>query len=212
MATYQIIHLPKFLNRRDFSDLSYAEAEKYFLWFREQEEGRIAYLKGQIQLYDKSWDMDFSPSSLEVVDSWFREVVNWRLRTEFEVNKIDAQLREMPKLSVGISPQTITADEKTVSIAFDTGLYFAKCLQKSCESVFWKIVEKPKSNLDIHQPVLADPKSNIELNPRRIMEVCASKYIKGNYDKSIPQLYDIWKNILCSSQVGSAKKVNNVDL
>ena len=71
------------------------------------------------------------------------------------------------------------------------------CITYKLKDTFWKFVEKPKSDIFFHQPVLASKNARIDLNPRNIMEVCADKILTDAANKqNFIQLYDIWIKML----------------
>lgn len=90
--------------------------------------------------------------------------------------EIEKQLDRIPRLRQAIEIDQTVIDEWIVSVCFDSGLYFAACLQREIPELKWTYRLKPKSNADVGQPVLVAANPNLALNPRRVMEVLAAKY------------------------------------
>ena len=194
---YNIIELPiEFINKT-FRNFSKTEASEYLEWSKSIQNERIAYLENIVKCTYPEWNADFSKESLVVLYNWFEQNVSFRVKTASEYKDELNQLESTPLLKDVIAVSDPTLDDKTVSICFDTGILFAKCISCKLGGTYWKYVEKPKSDIFYHQPVLTSENAKVDLNPRNIMEVCARKTLENLQNKqTFIQLYDVWVKML----------------
>ena len=96
-----------------------------------------------------------------------------------------------------ITSENIITD-KTTSICYDVGLYFAKCLIQENTSLSWGFKLKPKSYIHYGQPILYSETSKVDLNPRSIFEMKARKFLDGNTNKNdgFQVLFEVWNTLL----------------
>ena len=193
---YQPIAVPSFASNKTFSDFSKKEAEAYFDWFKGSIPIRLRVLGEAVRDEYPEFDLNYSRRSLSVLYVWFTQHVQYRPMTQSERAVIERQLDATPRLKQAITIDERVLDTDTVSICFDAGLLFAKTLQAEIPELDWTLILKPKSYVDVAQPVLVTENSKVPLNPRRITEVQAAKILDGHTDENaFITLLDIWKKM-----------------
>jgi len=189
---YEIIQPPFTLR---FRAMSRKEATDYFTWFMEQIPVRITMLEQAVQSTAKygDWRADFTPESLERLGQWFHEHVITRERTDEEKETIYGTAPEWFR-SVEIPDWELT--NQAFSLAMDIGMYFSRVLEKNVLGLKWKMVKKPKNDIDFQQPVIAGS-GRRELNPIRIMIVYAYSLADDTRGpERLKGLYYIWASLL----------------
>jgi len=68
---------------------------------------------------------------------------------------------------------------KSISIAFDVGIYLGKILEKNNNSVRWILFKKTNKYIDHNQPILVCNTKGWQFNPDRIGRVLVQKIIDG---------------------------------
>ena len=197
LKKYDIVELPEQFLNKTFREFSKTEASEYLSWNNSIQDERISCLESSVRCTHPKWNADFSKESLVVLYDWFEKNVSFRSKTSEEYNADLNKLEKTPLLKNAIEVSDKTLDDRTVSICFDIGIYFARCIDCELGNTHWKYIEKPKSDIFYHQPVLTTDRAKIDLNPRNIIEVCARKTLEGLQNKqTFVQLYDIWIKML----------------
>lgn len=188
--TYPIVK-PPFSGK--FRELGKKEIRIFYAWFMEQIPLRIAILESTIRESEsfEGWKADFSVDSLDPLGMWFISQVTTRTRPR-EV--MDELIRQIP---YPIDLENWELTEKTFSLAFDIGIYFAETLRKHHPYIKWDlIITGSKRYMDYGHPILKGM-GILPLNPVHIIVTLA--YGIARHKKSeerMHELYDIWASIL----------------
>lgn len=81
---------------------------------------------------------------------------------------------------------------RTLAIITDISFYFAETFIKHNPMVRWGYFIKPKNEVSVNMPVLLGFRSNIKLDPRRIVSVCASESFRQHDKNRLRNLYQTW--------------------
>ena len=175
--------------------LSKAEARQYAVWYREQMPTRIAVLERAVRStsgYEK-WQADKTPESLFMLGKWFREQVETRLKSQEELDRERAEAGERWTDTVGVHTLTY----RTLSIAYDVGMYLSAVMLRALPQLHWKLIETSRRDSDYHQPVLIAPGKPETMNPVSLARVAAWGLVDGQRDdKVLYELYRIWLGVM----------------
>jgi hypothetical protein len=175
--------------------MSKKELKAYFDWFLGQIEKRIVELENEVKRMPNfsTWKADLSSTSLGVLGAWLMSNVETRSRTADEIAEIRARL----SFPIEIPIQELT--DKTFSIAFDCGIYFAEVLKCQHPYLKWGQLLNSKTFSDYGQPLLIGTGA-VPLNPIRILITLAYGMAgKKQDEKRLLSLYDIWSKQLATS-------------
>jgi len=196
--TYKLVIIPDQFVGKDFKGFGKKDAMLYLDWFLSIAPERMNQLRNEIVKNWENWEMDYSRESLNVVQEWFEQNIAERSKTD-EEKRGDSDQIKGTKFEGIIDANTKVIDEKTVSVCFDVGFYFAECLRKKKPDLKWKPCLSPKSNVNYGHPILATDTSRMGLNARSIMQVNAQKKLKENVNEkqhhSFMKLFDIWDKL-----------------
>ena len=151
-------------------------------------------LEINVQLLYPDWVADYSDTSLFKLYEWFKQQIAYRVMTQEEKEQIENQISITP-LFVGVIPiPELTFTVETVTICFDTSIYFGETLVYNTNNLKWKADLASKKYADYAQPLLFKDGNKVPLNPRRIIENVAYNILdKGERDMSFIKLFDTWK-------------------
>jgi hypothetical protein len=185
---YEEIELPFY---GSVVDLSLAEARRYASWYHEQTPVRIAVLEATVRSTPGygDWRADGTPDSLRVLGKWFAEHVERRERTEQEIASERIEAGERFAAFV----ETWVLTRRTLSLAYDIGMYLGVVMVRALPHLRWTLVEKAKRDANYHQPVLVASGYPVPMNPVTLVRVLASGIAKGKWGADdLYKLYDIW--------------------
>jgi hypothetical protein len=175
--------------------LSKAEARQYAAWYHQQVPVRIAVLERAVRStpdYEK-WQADETPESLHALGKWFAGQVELRLKSQEELSKERAEAGERWADTVG----TYTLTYRTMSIAYDIGMYLGAVTIRALPQLTWKLIETGRRNVDYHQPVLVAPGKTVPMNPVALVRVAAWGLADDTWDGGhLFNLYRIWSDLL----------------
>lgn len=133
--------------------------------------------------------LDYSDASLADVGGWFTHRVALRTLTSEEKSR---GLVGMPEWFIPLQSDT-DLTELSYSLSVDFGIYFGECMRHAHPQLRWELLKRPKSNVDINQPVLVPFRATMHLNPIRVALVLARKAIEGiSARQEIIEAKQIW--------------------
>ena len=121
----------------ELSEQSGREARTYYLWFKEQVEKRVKYLREYLVENKVSCTLDYSEESLSNLWTWYQGYMNL-VRESINGNKpIEKELSEILD-----------------AIEMDIAIYFAETLIHNHPQLYWDYVKKGTKLYAYHQPVV----------------------------------------------------------
>jgi len=187
---YSLVKVPELLDK-SFFEMNKKEAQAYLDWFLSIKEGRLELLDKIVSKSNKEWVLDYKPSSLTPLYTWFKTVVTTRNKTEAEKQIEENKITGLLKGHIDVGNETFT--DETVSICSDIGMYFGEVLRKE-KDLKWSFVLKPKRYAEYAQPILIKKGVQIDLNPRAIIENVARKILDDTCrEDELVKLYNVWK-------------------
>jgi hypothetical protein len=184
---------------KPFVDFTNKEAKAYFEWFMNIKEERIGILEKNVQQYNKDWYANFSRLSFTNLFVWFKSNVKSKKTNETEAEEIRNQLLATPFLVNVIEISDTSFTKETVSICFDVAIYFGETLIRNISDLSWIYKVNSKRYVEYAQPIIINPFKKIDVNPRRLIEVCAEKIIDGtNTENEFKDLYAVWDDMFKS--------------
>lgn len=191
---YPLVSIPSFANK-SFYDFTHEESKRYFNWFLKIRNERIDILESNVQLLYPKWKADYSRSSLNELYDWLGKQVEYRLMTDDEKMMIKDQISSTPLFIDVIPIPNVTFTDETVSICFDTGIYFGETLIKNIPDLMWIQKLNSKKFIDYAQPLISRKKSKVPVNPRRVAENIASSFLDREQNEiTFEELFDKWTN------------------
>ena len=113
--------------------------------------------------------------------------------TENEKEEVRKQISTTPLLVDVVTIPAVTFTDETVSICFDMGIYFGESLIFNVPSVKWMQKLGSTNYIDYAQPLIANKKSKVPINPRRIAESLAQRILdKDVMEITFAELLDKW--------------------
>jgi len=188
MRSYKIIS-PPFTQR--FRDLKKSELKAYYDWYLSIIPERIKVLAEAVKStagYER-WKPDFSPNSLDLLEKWFAKNIETRRYTKEEKENIYAHAPSWFK-QVDINEKTLTA--RTLSIAFDMGMYVSQVFLRNHPTLKWSHELGRKDHIDYGHPVIAGFRKGLCFNPTHILQVHAYGLIRNQKKRTMKALYDVW--------------------
>jgi len=185
---YEEIELPFTGSVRD---LSLAEARRYASWYHEQTPVRVAILEAAVRSTPgyEDWRADGTPDSLRVLGKWFSEHVERRELTEQEI--ANERIKAGERFAAFVETWDLT--RRTLSLAYDIGMYLGAVMARALPHLRWTLVEKDKRDANYHQPVLVASGYPVPMNPVILVRVLASGIADGKWGaKRLYELYGIW--------------------
>ncbi len=206
MSEYKPVLEPEKFSGKTFQEFSKKEAAEYLEWFLSVQEERLAYLEEMVKRDFPEWQADYSRDSLVTLYEWFKKNVSYRLKTPEEYEADLKELEKTPLLKKVIQVSNTTLSDKTVNVCFDTGIYFARCINHVLKDAYWKYLEKPKDDFFYHRPVLTTEKTKVVLEPVHIMLICARSVLSNSPNKkTFTQLYETWIRVLEGGRASNIK-------
>lgn len=183
---YRLVGIPRTTD--DYRRLSNGELKNHFEWFLGARQERLDALKCAIEESGslRDWKADLSAGLMRVAGEWFATQVDVRQRTSEEM----AELRKQSLPGVKVSDQELT--DRTFSLAFDLGVYFAESMRSAYPHLEWKQFIDDKLFVDYGQPVLVGF-GRVPLNPFRILSTFAYGVAKKEQrGDRLSELYLYW--------------------
>lgn len=187
--TYATIQPPFTLK---FREMSKKELKDYFAWFQNILPQRLDELTNAVKQTPgfETWEVDFTPASLDRLGEWFVAQVETRPRSEEEIQEI----RDRSSIPIEIPEEELT--NRTFSLAMDIGMYFSQIFLKHHPALQWDQQFGNKKDADYGQPVLVGF-SPMPFNPVRLLVTLAYGVVsKRKTGKSLRELYDIWTKMI----------------
>lgn len=192
---YPLVEVPNKFNK-PFNGFDKKEAQAYFEWFMKIKDERIATLEMKLQQYDKTWVNGYDKTSLIGLFEWFKINVNARNMTQQEFKEFSDQLSSTPLLANVIEVSNNTFTKETVSICFDVAIYFGETLRRNINGLSWTYKVNSKKYVEYAQPLIVSSSHSVDVNPRRLIEVCAEKVIdRTEKENEFENLYNVWTNV-----------------
>jgi hypothetical protein len=163
----------------ELSDQSGKEAKAYYLWFIEQIDKRIEYLRSFLVEDKVGFTLDYSEESLSDLWIWFRGCKEFaRTKASSDKQKED----EVVKILKGIE--------------MDVSIYFAETMIHNHPQLYWDYYKVGRRNFEYNQPVVRgfSKDSNFSLLPWRIIQVCSISEDRRGTDNNILAAYKVWEN------------------
>ena len=180
---------------RSLAEAPMSELRTYGAWFLESKALRIAELEALVRstpAFD-GWRPDFTRASLATLDVWLPGVVALRRLTEEERRAEIAGMRAALKVpahvrdeDLGVETDAPTA--RSLSIAFDVGVYFGETLVRNMPGARWQQALKgSRRYADFgHVEVVG---VGVPLNPVRVCTVVVIQVAQGQASR-LAGLYD----------------------
>ncbi len=191
-----------------FWSLSKLQATAFYTKVMEAIPERLRQLEGLIHLQRPKlkWQPDFTEDAFAVVVELVRESVQTRPRTHAEIQE---HRRLQPDLlrSLGQDVRDWEGTDRSYSIAFDAGIYWASDLQSKEPRFRWEIC-KGKSKYLRNQPVLVAPAPSprhkawrLELGPLDSFATTVLR-VAGNdpHQRTWMEIYREWNRIISEYQ------------
>jgi hypothetical protein len=175
--------------------LSKAEARQYAAWYHQQVPVRIAILERAVRSTSgyEDWRADETPESLHALGRWFAGQVELRPKSQEELDRERAEAGERWADTV----ETHTLTYRTMSMAYDIGMYWGALMVRALPQLSWKLIERSPRDADYHQPVLIAPGNPQTMNPINLTRVAAWGLADGQRDgRVLYDLYRIWLGVL----------------
>lgn len=190
---YPLINVEQPFASKDFFSFTKEEAKEYLKWFLKIKNERLQILESQVQQLFPEWKLDYTKDSFEKLYEWFSKTVAYRPMTENEKEEVKRQIEITPLLVDVVPIPEKTFTNETVSICFDIGMYFGEALIFNVSSVKWVQKITSTSYIDYAQPLIANQKSKVPINPRRIAESLAQQILDKDIKKTtFAELLDKW--------------------
>jgi hypothetical protein len=121
-----------------------------------------------------------------MLGEWFAAEVSTRPHTKEEIAELQAS---SPMLS---SPSPVQLTNRSLSLAIDVGMYFARTLERTYPQLTWKQFLDNKRFVDYGQPVLIGF-GPVPLNPVRVAITLAYGIARGTKSgKRLGEIFDYW--------------------
>ena len=169
-----------------YSSMTATEAKEDFKWF-------VAHIPDRMDYFTHRCanDMKINVNKLDCSSESLIIVWDWFMKTARMEDTPEEQLKIMREQALLFGESAIVKKVYTVATRFmmrDIAIYWGQCFLKASNKLYWDYVQKPKSEVRIHQPCirgLIANRNNKEyptyFAPIHMVEVQAS----GIYDGSI---------------------------
>jgi len=121
--SYKIIKIPEILEQ-PYSEMSAKGAKTFFRWFNEIVPTRLSELNSLLKDSGENITLNYSPTSLLPLGYWLKRVLGIRRKTAGEVILVSEHIPYW--LQDSLKPQETELTEKSLSIAFDSAIYFSE--------------------------------------------------------------------------------------
>lgn len=176
-----------------FRTLAKRQAKQYFDWYIEQAKPRISQLyQYMLATNGANFSCDYTPQSLVALWEWFEPQINMVGKSAEEYEE---ELKKFPGwMHDSILRETLSI--KTLALITDISFYFAETFIGCNPTIHWGYFTKPKNEVSVNMPVLMGFKSNMKLDPRRIVHVCALKSCKSHDTNRLIDIYHVWSGYI----------------
>lgn len=187
MDEYKLMVAP--FNHNGFRNLTKKQAAEYFHWYVKQSKMRIEQLYDYIQSTGETdFHCEYTSESFVDLWRWFEMQI---CMVEKCKEEYQAELQRFPEwMHDSISKETFSI--RTLALITDISFYFAETFIKYNPSIEWGFFTKPKNEMYVNMPVLLGFKSNMKLNPRQIVWVCAKESFQQHDKNRLLNIYQIW--------------------
>jgi len=171
--------------------MSRRELKGFYSWFLDAIPERISSLEKAVKESEgfELWLANFEPSSLFQLGEWFRTRVQVRSRTSQEM----ASIRQ--RWSVPVEIPTWELTDRTISVAWDVGMYFGETVRKCIPNVRWSQALGKRQDVNYEYPVLLGF-GRTYLNPVSTMITVASGLADGQYSEDeLHKCFLAWKRL-----------------
>lgn len=191
MDDYKLMIAP--FEHDGFRNLSKKQAEEYFQWYISQSAARIDQLCDYIHKTGSlAFSRDYTPISFIDLWTWFETQICMVAKSDEEYQ---AELKKFPEwMHSSISKERLSV--KTLALITDISFYFAETFIKCNPLIKWGYFTKPKNEVSVNMPVLLGFKSNLKLDPRQIVWVCALKSSQQHNKNRLLDIYQTWVNYI----------------
>lgn len=181
--TYSLIEPPFNLQ---FRDMAKKDLVAYAAWFHNSAPERIGVLTKAVNCTSgyENWESNATPESLDELGQWFEGQAETRKRGREEVENIRSKLM----IPVDIPDEELA--DRTLSLAMDISMYFARVVLKNLPGTYWDQPLKNKKFVDYGHPVIMGFGA-VPLNPVRVIITNAYK-AAGKQRVDLRRLYDTW--------------------
>jgi hypothetical protein len=194
---YQLFIHPSFLTVREMSK---EQAKEYFQWFLTQIPLRLYELRQVLDNTGKSkLALDFSSESFMKLSKWIDQYAQSRPLT---IEELEEGKKTIPSWLHKDIPPTIK-NELTRSLCADIGIYFGEIFRRKYPFLRWDFVQKPKSDIDYHQPVVVTFNNKIELNPISVINNIVGKKVDKRGANKQPNIFDVWDEYFSTGKISS---------
>ncbi len=170
-----------------FDKLAKAQAKEYFQWYMDQIDVQLEELERILS--GTGILMDFSVESLIPVWEWLEKQIRMVPRKEEDIQAEIAHRPAWMEPYVGREEFSL----QTLEYAMDISIYFAEVVIRNTDGkIYWGYFDKPKNRMDVNEPVLLGFWKDMNLNPRRIIEVCMRRSLKEQKKDRLFDLYHVW--------------------
>lgn len=175
-----------------YKDMTIQEAKQLFDWYIAEIPNRIELLLRACratggQLSEK---LDFTSDSLILIWDWYKNKIKTIPRSTEEIN---AMKQRLPLFTHG-DIKTWDLDRGTQVLAMDISIYFAEIFVRQFPNIKWGYLIKPKSHVDLNQPILIGFKNNDDMNPRTIVINLVRKEVEGKQHNGLIGLFNVWRS------------------
>lgn len=177
------------IEHNGFCTLTKVQAKKYFEWYIGQSETRINQLYQYMQSTNgTAFQCDYMPKSFIALWEWFEFQI---ASVEKSAEEYEAELEKFPSwMHESISRETLSI--KTLALITDISFYFAETFIMRNPTIRWGYFTKPKNEVSVNMPVLMGFQSNMKLDPRQIVHVCALKSSRAHDKNRLFDIYQTW--------------------
>ncbi len=176
----------------EFSTKTKDELKLYWIWFKENKEERIAYLREIVKSTEgfEDWSADFSSDSLKKLGEWLDQNIEIEKLPEVVYNK---KRSETPSY-IDVNDWDLTI--KTRSILVDVGIYFGEVFIKEHKNLKWEqyFSRVKKDNNNGHIVIKLKKR---ELNPIWLLYILGLGLADNTKDAhNLYNLFQVWEKFI----------------
>ncbi|MCR4651430.1 MAG: hypothetical protein K5662_06710 [Lachnospiraceae bacterium] len=164
------------------------EVRQRFEYYVSQSNSRIDYLHSYIKDTGTNIELDYSPESLIDLWRWYEDQIEVVKKTEEEWND---EISQYPNWMKDWIPRE-DLSMKTMKISLDVSFYFAEVMIRNNNKIEWGYFTSPKNRIGVNMPVLLGFVNGVDLDPRRIVDVCTRKSTRGKDECRLFNIYNTW--------------------
>ena len=174
-------------DERKFEKLTKVQAKEYFQWYMKQIDAQLEELEKL--LFGTEIILDYSVESLIPVWEWLEKQIRMVPRKEEDIRAEIARRPAWMESYVGREEFSLP----TLKYAMKVSIYFAEVVVRNMGGkIYWGYFDKPKNRMDVNEPVLLGFRKDMNLNPRRIVEVCMRKSMREKKKDRLYSTYYVW--------------------